>query len=147
MQSVPAWVAVLEFSAEPPRASLQAGTGQQPGSVIAAMGSPFGALSLQHFGHHVAAGIISSTVPSQVGAVSESLACRSSHCVGGYVTCDPARSSASSHGMQDASTAALHLADMRCLPGMEGAPVLAADGTLVGVLAVPLSNSGFHAEV
>ena len=50
-------------------------------------------------------------------------------------------------GMQDASTSALHLADMRCLPGMEGAPVLDAGGALVGMMAVPLSNSTFEAEV
>ena len=69
MQSAPGWIAVLDCSAEAASAPLQAATRQQQGSVIATMGSPFGALSLQHFGHHVAAGIISNTMQSQVRVV------------------------------------------------------------------------------
>lgn len=39
------------------------------------------------------------------------------------------------------------LADMRCLPGCEGAPVVGVDGRLVGLLAAPLAHRGFQAEV
>jgi hypothetical protein len=36
---------------------------------------------------------------------------------------------------------------MRCLPGMEGAPILAhSSGAFLGVLGVPLSNRAFRAE-
>ena len=39
------------------------------------------------------------------------------------------------------------LADLRVAPGMEGAPVLNAQGELVGLLTVPLCHRHFHAEV
>lgn len=39
------------------------------------------------------------------------------------------------------------MADMACLPGMEGAPVCSSDGALVGMLTFPLSSSHFDAEV
>lgn len=42
--------------------------------------------------------------------------------------------------------AALYLADMRCLPGMEGGPVLDSAGAFVGMLALPLSNATLQAE-
>lgn len=35
---------------------------------------------------------------------------------------------------------------MRCLPGMEGGPVLDGAGALVGVLGAPLSSSALQAE-
>lgn len=38
------------------------------------------------------------------------------------------------------------LADVRCLPGCEGAPVVGACGGLLGVLAAPLAHRGFQAE-
>lgn len=42
--------------------------------------------------------------------------------------------------------AAVLLADVRCLPGCEGAPVVGACGGLLGVLAAPLAHRGFQAE-
>ena len=50
------------------------------------------------------------------------------------------------HGAQGGEAAVL-LADLRCLPGCEGAPVVGADGRLVGLLAAPLAHRGFQAEV
>ena len=38
------------------------------------------------------------------------------------------------------------LADVRCLPGCEGAPVVGACGGLLGVLAAPLAHRDFQAE-
>ena len=38
------------------------------------------------------------------------------------------------------------MADMHCLPGMEGGPVLSSSGKLTGVLSLPLSSSSFSAE-
>ena len=54
--------------------------------------------------------------------------------------------------VQDAdatSSQAAHvlMADLNIAPGMEGAPVLTADGAMVGVLTVPLCHRHFQAEV
>lgn len=40
----------------------------------------------------------------------------------------------------------LMLADMHCLPGMEGGPVMSACGKLLGVLSQPLCSHSFKAE-
>ena len=40
----------------------------------------------------------------------------------------------------------LLLADMQCLPGMEGGPVMSACGKLLGVLCQPLCSQSFQAE-
>ena len=45
------------------------------------------------------------------------------------------------------ATGSIFLADMHCLPGMEGAPVLDEHGRLAGLLAQPLSHHAFDAEV
>ena len=116
----------------------------QRGCAIAAMGSPFGALSLQHFGSHVAAGIIANTIPGQVWALC-CHACLDSRAAADIWIMTPHLKLVRS--AQDGSEAALYLADMRCIPGMEGGPVVDADGTLVGIMAVPLSSHAFHAEV
>lgn len=39
------------------------------------------------------------------------------------------------------------MADLQCLPGMEGAAVLTEAGDLVGMLTCPLSHTTFDAEV
>ena len=41
----------------------------------------------------------------------------------------------------------LVLADMHCLPGMEGGPVVTPAGELLGVLCQPLCSQSFQAEV
>ncbi|CAL5225546.1 g8379 [Coccomyxa viridis] len=41
----------------------------------------------------------------------------------------------------------LILADMHCLPGMEGGPILSPAGKLLGVLCQPLCSQSFQAEV
>ena len=41
----------------------------------------------------------------------------------------------------------LILADMHCLPGMEGGPVMSTSGKLLGVLCQPLCSKSFQAEV
>lgn len=40
----------------------------------------------------------------------------------------------------------MFLADLNCLPGMEGATVTAPDGSVAGMLAVPLSHADFDAQ-
>ena len=47
---------------------------------------------------------------------------------------------------QESSAPGLLLADMHCLPGMEGGPVLSSSGKLIGVLSLPLSSPSFSAE-
>lgn len=49
-------------------------------------------------------------------------------------------------GFQESSAPGLLLADMHCLPGMEGGPVLSSSGKLIGVLSLPLSSPSFSAE-
>ena len=39
------------------------------------------------------------------------------------------------------------MADMRCLPGMEGGPVFNQQGQLVAVTMLPLLSTSFNAEV
>ena len=51
------------------------------------------------------------------------------------------------YGHCQGATGSIFLADMHCLPGMEGAPVLDEDGRLAGLLAQPLSHQAFDAEV
>ena len=41
----------------------------------------------------------------------------------------------------------LLMADMRCLPGMEGGPVFNQQGQLVAVTMLPLLSTSFNAEV
>lgn len=41
----------------------------------------------------------------------------------------------------------LLMADMRCLPGMEGGPVLNQQGHLVAIMLLPLMSNTFNAEV
>ncbi|KAH7352009.1 hypothetical protein KP509_19G024900 [Ceratopteris richardii] len=46
-----------------------------------------------------------------------------------------------------ASSTSLLMADLRCLPGMEGAPVFNENGAFVGILSSPLRQKGGGAEV
>lgn len=41
----------------------------------------------------------------------------------------------------------LLMADMRCLPGMEGGPVFNQQGQLVAITLLPLMSNTFNAEV
>ena len=52
-------------------------------------------------------------------------------------------------GADVGSSQAAHvlLADLKIAPGMEGGPVLNAEGHMVGVLTVPLCHRHFQAEV
>lgn len=45
------------------------------------------------------------------------------------------------------SDSTLLIADMRCLPGMEGGPVFNRQGQLVAVTMLPLLSTSFNAEV
>ena len=49
--------------------------------------------------------------------------------------------------VESSQAAHVLLADLPIAPGMEGAPVLNAEGHMVGVLTVPLCHRHFQAEV
>ncbi|GAQ78665.1 hypothetical protein KFL_000170110 [Klebsormidium nitens] len=81
------------------------------GDFLAAVGSPFGALSPGHFANSVSVGVLSNWWHA------------------------------------DENRAPILLADMRCLPGMEGGPVVDGSGGLVGLLWRPLRQRNSGAEV
>lgn len=82
------------------------------GSMITAVGSPFGVMAPHHF---------------------------SSICLHGVI---------SNHWLAEGATGgAFLMADMRCLPGMEGGPVFNQQGQLVAVTMLPLHSKAFGAEV
>lgn len=81
------------------------------GDFLAAVGSPFGALSPGHFANSVSVGVVSNWW----------------------------------HAVQN--RAPILLADMRCLPGMEGGPVVDGGGGVVGLLWRPLRQRNSGAEV
>ena len=39
------------------------------------------------------------------------------------------------------------MADIRCLPGMEGGPIFDRQGRVVAMMMLPLLSQTFHAEV
>ena len=82
------------------------------GSIVTAVGSPFGVMSPEHFSNTCVHGAISNHWPHEGHAGS-----------------------------------ALLMADMRCLPGMEGGPVFNQQGQLVAITMLPLHSRAFKAEV
>jgi hypothetical protein len=81
------------------------------GDFLAAIGSPFGALSPGHFANSVSVGVVSNWWKA------------------------------------GQNRAPILLVDMRCLPGMEGGPVIDRSGGVVGLLWRPIRQRNSGAEV
>ena len=145
------------------------------GSGFMAMGSPFGALAPSHFVNHTAAGSISNALQLPVRPLLASYGQSLSHSVytaeqilqrwpplrvllaihlhsqshsQTHVSehAQPHQSIEPAVFLQGSSAPGLLLADMHCLPGMEGGPVLSSSGKLIGILSLPLSSPSFSAE-
>lgn len=99
-------------------------------------GCPFGCLASEHFSAFLTAGSVA-CVPSPVSLFS-AVALQANLSV-------PMLFSARLH--MHVQGASVFLADMSAVPGMEGAPVMGEGGTLLGMLAPPLSSTKFDAQV
>ncbi len=62
-----------------------------------------------------------------------------------FMTCTPCERHRSAF-LQEHGEPGLLLADIHCLPGMEGGPVMSNSGKLIGVMSQPLYSQSFHAE-
>lgn len=123
------------------------------GEQVFILGSPFGCISERHFNNSIVVGWIANAVYADQGAKGQwmqpnSATPRSSHSETKSIQASTQESAyirANNSGMQDGvmvsrlqRTVALVMLDARVLPGMEGGIVIKTDGSLVGILTLPM---------
>lgn len=131
-------------------ASAAAASDSLPGTPITTAAAPFGALSPRHFGCVVSRGCIANAIHAAADAYASDRPNskkrhhddpKQQHCSG------RAKQGALVQEVASAQQVALVLLDLRMHPGMEGAPVISPQGTLLGLLAPPLKQPSVAVEI